>query len=293
MKSTQALPILFRLFPEIDPGIVQLLYDSATLRKYPAKTVLCKNGEIEDSFYILLDGQVDVYRYSQGESFLVDYLPGGSCFGEIALILDEPRSGDVITSEPSKVLEMNRTKFFELSEKHPQLLRAITQMILKRMLRQEERRLLQLSKHHKKFLPSSSVFVSYSRNDLAFTSKLATHLKAHRFNVWLDVFELQAGGSWGRQIGEALDTCRLMLLILSPDSLTSEKVEDEWNYFLDNGKPIIPILYQKCDIPYRLFKLQYINFITPKYGSALTQLIANLNQFFSQPGGKSQSLRKK
>lgn len=289
MKTDQALKILTTLFPEIDPEVVTLLFNLGKVRKYPEKITLCKNGEIEDLFYILLEGQADVYRFSEGESFLVDYLSGGSCFGEIALILDEPRSGDVITSEPSTVLEIDRSSFMKLCERHPELFKTITRIILKRMLRQEERRLLQLGKHQKKFSEASSIFVSYSRTDLAFATKLVTHLKTHRFTIWLDVFELQAGGSWGRQIGEALDSSKLMLLILSPNSLASEKVEDEWNYYLDTRKPIIPILYQPCNIPYRLFKLQYINFNSLNYGSALTQLIANLNQFNLQLSEKANS----
>jgi len=286
MESNQIEKILFELFPEVDPEGIKSLQESAKLQRYPEKTILCKNGEMEETFYILLEGQADVYRYSEGESYLVDYLPGGSCFGEIALLLEEPRSGDVITSEPSSVLEIDRTTFSNLSAEHPLLLKAITRMILKRMLRQEERRLLQLGRHQKK-IGSASIFVSYSRNDLTFTSKVTTHLKTHRFKVWLDVFELQAGGTWARQIGEALDNCQLMILILSPDSLASEKVEDEWNYFLDAKKPIIPVLFQPCTIPYRLHKLQYVDFIQFPYGSALTQLIANLTQYNLQLSEKA------
>jgi len=291
MESDQIEKTLIDLFPDVEPEGITLLLKSARLRRYPEKTLLCKNGEMEETFFILLEGQVDVYRYSAGESYLVDYLPGGSCFGEIALLLDEPRSGDVITSEPSSVLEIDRATFSRISEHHPPLLKAVTRMILKRMLHQEERRLLQLGKHQKK-MASASIFVSYSRNDLSFTSKLTTHLKTHRFKVWLDVFELQAGGTWARQIGEALDTCQIMLLILSPDSLASEKVEDEWNYFLDAKKPIIPVLYQPCTIPYRLHKLQYVNFIKFPYGSALTQLIANLTQYNLQLSEKTPSPEK-
>lgn len=276
----KTIAILHALFPEIDANVIDRLFGLAELKQYGEKVTLCRNGEIEDTLYVLIEGQVDIYRYPEAEPILVDYLTPGACFGEIALILDAPRSGDVITSEASIVLEINRSRFAEISEQHPEIMRAVTRLILERMLRQEERRLLQLVKQQKKRLSSTPIFVSYSHKDEQFAKKLTTHLKAHHFNIWLDVFEIRAGSSWARQIGQALDDCNLMLLILSPESLVSENVEDEWNYYLDKKKPIIPIMYRACDIPYRLFKLQYIDFVNLPYGSALTQLIANLNLFY-------------
>ena len=91
--------------------------------------------------------------------------------------------------------------------------------------------------------------------------------------------EIEAGKSWARQIGKALDTCKIMLLVLSPTSVDSGNVEDEWNYYLDKGKPIIPVLFQRCDVPYRLHKLHYIDFTANTFESALSQLIANLHHY--------------
>lgn len=281
MSHQAALKTLLEIFPDIDPSVVQSLLDCGEIKRYPEKVRLCQNGEIEDVFYVLLEGQVDIYRYVEGEPELVDYLPKGTCFGEIALILDAPRTGDVVTSEPSEVLEISRSRFNDLAEKTPEILKTVTRLVLERMLRQEERRLLQLVKYQKQRVLAQQIFVSYSRKDDLFVRKLTRHLKEHRFNVWLDVFNIRAGTSWARQIGEALDHCQIMLLILSPDSLASENVEDEWNYYLDKKKTIVPIVYRKCDIPYRLFKLQHINFAELTYGSALTQLIANLNVIYS------------
>lgn len=279
--SQTALKTLSEIFPDIDPAAVRSLLECGEIKQYPEKVRLCQNGEIEDVFYVLMEGQVDIYRYVEGEPALVDYLPKGTCFGEIALILDAPRTGDVVTSEPVEVLEISRTRFNDLAEKTPEILKTVTRLVLERMLRQEERRLLQLVKYQKQRTANQQIFVSYSHKDDLFVRKLTRHLKEHRFNIWVDVFNIRAGKSWARQIGEALDQCQIMLLILSPDSLASENVEDEWNYYLDKKKTIVPIIHRKCDIPYRLFKLQHIDFADINYGSALTQLIANLNVIYA------------
>ncbi len=90
--------------------------------------------------------------------------------------------------------------------------------------------------------------------------------------VWLDVYAIEAGKSWARQIGEALDRCRAMVVVLSPASIASENSDDEWNYYLDKRKLVVPVLLESIDIPYRLNKLQYIDFSTQPFDEALTRL---------------------
>ncbi len=277
--TDRARVVLRGIFPQLEPEIVERLLEHAAVRRYPEQARLCREGEVENVFYVLLDGQADIYRRPEGDPILVDYLRAGQCFGELALILDTPRSGDVIVSEAATVLEVAREAFDRVSAEHPEMLRTVTRLVIERMLKQEERRLIQLARQQKGHLSRPRVFISYSRHDQPFATRLAAHLKEHHFNVWLDVFEIQAGKSWARQIGEALDSSHLLLLVLSPDSLESGNVEDEWNYFLDKRKPIVPILYRPCEIPYRLFKLQYVDFTSLSYGSALAQLIVNLNTY--------------
>lgn len=277
--ADQARTVLHSIFPQLALEIIERLLEDATVHHYPEQTRLCREGDVESIFYVLLDGQADIYRHPEGDPILVDYLRSGQCFGELALILNTPRTGDVIVSEAVTVLEITREAFDCISTEYPEVLRIVTQLVIERMLKQEERRLIQLSRQQKERLTRPRIFISYSRCDQAFATRLAAHLKENHFNVWLDVFEIQAGKSWARQIGEGLDSSRLMLLVLSPDSLESGNVEDEWNYFLDKHKPIVPILYRPCEIPYRLFKLQYLDFTSISYGSALAQLIANLNMY--------------
>jgi hypothetical protein len=95
--------------------------------------------------------------------------------------------------------------------------------------------------------------------------------------VWLDVFRIEPGRSWARQIGEALDACQVLLVVLSPESVASENVDDEWNYCLDQKKSIVVVLHEPCKVPYRLSKLQYINFHGADYDQALARLVATLN----------------
>src|ERR1700750_1884936 len=64
-------------------------------------------GEQGDRFYLIEDGQVEVFENGQ---YRRDEGPGESC-GEIALLHDVPRTATVRTTEPTKLLELEREQF--------------------------------------------------------------------------------------------------------------------------------------------------------------------------------------
>ncbi|MDO8543633.1 MAG: toll/interleukin-1 receptor domain-containing protein [Opitutaceae bacterium] len=136
---------------------------------------------------------------------------------------------------------------------------------------------MEIARLKKRETPPPAVFLSYARADSAFATRLSNNLLKHNIDVWLDVYRLQPARSWARQIGEALDTCQTMIVVLSPTSVASENVEDEWNYYLDHKKTTVVTLHQPCKVPYRLSKLQYIDFHSMSYDQALARLIATLN----------------
>jgi len=89
----------------------------------------------------------------------------------------------------------------------------------------------------------TKIFISHSSKDEAFTHKLATSLKEIGADIWLDIKgDIPAGMKWSTAIQDGLEKCALMILIISPESMASTNVEDEWQYYLDEKKPIIPIL---------------------------------------------------
>ena len=108
---------------------------------------------------------------------------------------------------------------------------------------------------------SSTAFVSYSRADSDFALKLAEDLQAAGASVWLDQIELEPGKPWDIEIQRALIACNRMLVVLSPTSVNSTNVLDEVSFALKKQKTVIPVLYQDCEIPLRLHRLQYVNLL--------------------------------
>lgn len=118
-------------------------------------------------------------------------------------------------------------------------------------------------------------FVSYAREDTEFVLKLAKELRAVGVYLWLDQLDILGGQRWDHAVEEALETCQGMIAVLSHDSLASNNVMDEVSYALDEGKLVVPVLFRQCDIPFRLRRVQHINF-TADYDTGFRQLLRAL-----------------
>ncbi len=118
-------------------------------------------------------------------------------------------------------------------------------------------------------------FFSYTRNDSEFVLKLAKELRAVGANVWLDQLDILGGQHWDSTVEKALKSCKGMMAVLSPESVASDNVMDEVSYALNEGKLVVPVLIRPCNIPYRLQRLQYIDF-TADYETGFSQLLKAL-----------------
>jgi formylglycine-generating enzyme required for sulfatase activity len=134
-------------------------------------------------------------------------------------------------------------------------------------------------------------FFSYARKDSEFVLKLAQDLRAVGVNLWLDQLDILGGREWDREVEEALKTSRGMIAILSPESVTSNNVMNEVSYALEEGRLVVPILLHPCDKPFRLRRLQHIDF-TAGYDTGFSQLLRALGiEKPSQPPPEKSSVR--
>ncbi len=121
------------------------------------------------------------------------------------------------------------------------------------------------------------LFISYSRADADFARRVATDLARSGAEVWIDVDDIPPGMNWSSAIQQGLDACEIMLLVITPDAMKSRNVEDEWQYFRDEKKPIIPLLLRPTmPIHFQLRRLQYVDFNAQDYEAAFGQLRTRL-----------------
>ena len=125
----------------------------------------------------------------------------------------------------------------------------------------------------------AKVFLSYSRVDADFTARLAADLKQMGIDCWLDVDQIAAGEDWTDAVWAGLKACDVMLLTISPESMESRQVANEWKYYVTTGRPIIPLLWRPAeDIHYQISALQYIDFFNGDYADAVEALRVELER---------------
>lgn len=123
------------------------------------------------------------------------------------------------------------------------------------------------------------VFISYSSQDRPFAQQIARALEQQGLDVWLDRDDIRAGIKWSSAIQQGLDQSSVMVVIITPDSMASKNVEDEWQYFLDKRKPIVPILHRPTDnIHFQLMRIQYVDFVNNTFEDAAKHLLYELRQ---------------
>ncbi len=86
-----------------------------------------------------------------------------------------------------------------------------------------------------------SIFISYSRTDSVFVDDLEADLKDHGFFVWVDRRKMEGGQNFRNAIQKAIDLCQIMLVVLSPEAMTSKYVRQEYEYADGQGKQVIPL----------------------------------------------------
>jgi len=119
------------------------------------------------------------------------------------------------------------------------------------------------------------IFFSYSRDNSDFVLNLAKELKGAGANAWLDQLDIKPGTRWDKSIENALDASKTVLVVLSKSSVDSNNVMDEVSYALEEGKTVIPVLMEECDVPFRLRRLQFADF-TQSHDNGLETLMKAL-----------------
>lgn len=129
-------------------------------------------------------------------------------------------------------------------------------------------------------------FISYSRINKEFTTKLVKGLRSGGYPVWFDLMDIPTGSRWDDEVEKALRECSIFMIILTPASIASENVKDEIGYAIDHGKRILPVLLEECDVPLRLRRFQYVDFTTKSFEEGFEsakELLGDLIQEVSVP----------
>lgn len=113
---------------------------------------------------------------------------------------------------------------------------------------------------------ASDVFLSYARENGDFALQLGRDLRAVGLEVWIDQLSIRPGERWDEAVQRALERCRTLIVVMSPESVASPSVNDEVGFALDEGKRVVPVLYRECSVPFRWRRLQRADLSTDPRG---------------------------
>jgi CRP-like cAMP-binding protein len=94
-----------------------------------------REGEVDAFFFVLLKGSVKILKSnSMGKKKEVSALRQGNCFGEMSLLMNEPRTASVLAAEECFVLRMGAAEMEALpSETRAKFYRTIAILLAERL----------------------------------------------------------------------------------------------------------------------------------------------------------------
>jgi len=84
------------------------------------------------------------------------------------------------------------------------------------------------------------IFVSYSHADSSQIYEELNWLQEQRFNLWYDE-GIEAGTQWREELAMAIESAKLFVFFVTPNSVQSENCRKELNYALNHQIPILAV----------------------------------------------------
>jgi serine/threonine-protein kinase len=116
MKAVQPRPEdRYASVVELQEDVHQFLLGGLHLprRAYAPGDLIIREGDTGDAAYIIVSGSCRAFRHVDGREETLTTMGPGDVFGEMALLLDEPRAASVQAAEPVTLLVLDRATLSE------------------------------------------------------------------------------------------------------------------------------------------------------------------------------------
>lgn len=110
----------FPFFERVPEAELRRLARSAARRTLPAGTLVFRQGDPGDAFYMIVSGSVEIVDAL--EETRLNLLRAGQWFGDFALLDDQPRSASVRTLTPTVLISLPKEQFMRLVTMFPRAL---------------------------------------------------------------------------------------------------------------------------------------------------------------------------
>jgi predicted acylesterase/phospholipase RssA/CRP-like cAMP-binding protein len=134
LQFNQLATILPKLFGVLTADELEDIVERADWFEVQRGETLFSQGDVGDSFYILLSGRLGIAVVGEGgERKLVSEVMAGEILGEMALLTEESRSATVYAIRNSNLFRLSKSEFDRLLEKYPKFLSQINRVLIERL----------------------------------------------------------------------------------------------------------------------------------------------------------------
>lgn len=109
------------LFAKIDPVKLKLLAFASERLTFSTGNELFHQGDPGDTAYIIMDGEVDIAIDSPAGEIVVARMGKNELIGEIAILIDVPRTATVRAGSQVTTLAISKDLFFRLVTEFPDM----------------------------------------------------------------------------------------------------------------------------------------------------------------------------
>lgn len=111
------------------------------------------------------------------------------------------------------------------------------------------------------------VFISYASQDKVIADAVCARLESRHIRCWIAPRDISPGTAYADMIIGALSACRIVVVLLSSESIASPHVASELERALHNGKAILPVriedVYPTGSMEYYLAGKHWLDALTP------------------------------
>ena len=120
------------------------------------------------------------------------------------------------------------------------------------------------------------VFISYSSRDKTAADAACATLEAAGVRCWIAPRDIRPGGEYGAAIIDAIDQCRVMVLIFSASANDSHQIHREIERAVSKSVPIVPVRIEEVvptkSLEYFLGAIHWLDALSPPLENHLQQL---------------------
>lgn len=176
--STDIYDMIQSAFPGLSEEEIKELQEVSTRRVLSPEMVICREGAMEDTLYVILDGWVEISQsVGEGERRVLHHQGPGEFFGEMAIIQDRPRAATVRTTQRCTLLEISKGDFQRLLERNPSVAFTLVRKVTARLRDSDQMAISDLRKKNRELREAYERLAEQERLRSEFLTTVAHELR--------------------------------------------------------------------------------------------------------------------